>query len=139
MKSYSEKLKDPRWQRKRLEVMQRDDFTCRLCGNAEKTLNVHHCNYGKGKEPWDYPDSNLVTLCEDCHTGVEDVQKWTRQVISTDKLAKSAIHFLTIFFSGNVPLLDMGHSILFQTKFGTLTINVSRHCGKDPEYTGLEA
>lgn len=26
LKTYYEKLKDPRWQRKRLEVMQRDDY-----------------------------------------------------------------------------------------------------------------
>lgn len=66
--SYSEKLRDPRWQKKRLEVMQRDKFTCQECDTADKTLNVHHCFYEWGHEPWDYPDSSLVTLCEDCHS-----------------------------------------------------------------------
>jgi len=26
--TYSEKLKDPRWQKKRLEILSRDNFTC---------------------------------------------------------------------------------------------------------------
>jgi hypothetical protein len=66
--SYSEKLKDPRWQRKRLEIMQRDEFRCVQCKDAESTLNVHHVYYRRGRDPWDYPNYLLVTLCEDCHS-----------------------------------------------------------------------
>ena len=64
---YSEKLRDPRWQKKRLEILSRDCFTCRGCGDKTRTLHVHHRNYQRGKEPWDYANSVLVTLCEDCH------------------------------------------------------------------------
>ena len=63
---YAKKLRDPRWQRKRLEVMNRDEFTCKICGAKDKTLNVHHCFYD-GREPWEYKDISLTTLCEDCH------------------------------------------------------------------------
>lgn len=66
-KTYSEKLRDPRWQRKRLEVMQRDNFTCRSCKSTTTTLNVHHISYTKGAEPWEYELEDLLTLCEDCH------------------------------------------------------------------------
>jgi len=66
-RTYSEKLRDPRWQRKRLEIMQRDGFACRLCGDKENTLNVHHLYYDRDAEPWDYPSSALVTTCEVCH------------------------------------------------------------------------
>lgn len=69
--TYSDKLKDPRWQRKRLEIMQRDDFTCRNCGAKDKTLNIHHIRYLKGLEPWEYKEFYLVTLCEECHTKEE--------------------------------------------------------------------
>jgi hypothetical protein len=68
--TYYEKLKDPRWQRKRLEVMERDNFTCRSCGCNDKTLNVHHKTYRKNAEPWDYDDDNFITYCEDCHGSV---------------------------------------------------------------------
>jgi len=58
---------DPRWQKMRLEIMQRDDFTCRDCRDKEKTLNVHHAYYVKGRRPWEYPAFSLETLCRDCH------------------------------------------------------------------------
>lgn len=65
--TYSEKLKDPRWQKRRLEIMNRDGFKCCKCGDATKTLNVHHKRYRKGKEPWEYSSDDLMTLCEPCH------------------------------------------------------------------------
>ena len=54
MSTYSDKLKSPKWQKKRLEILQRDNFTCFNCGDTERTLHVHHESYIKGKEPWDY-------------------------------------------------------------------------------------
>lgn len=64
---YSKKLRDPRWQRKRLEIMERDSFTCQSCYDNESTLNVHHTYYEYGNDPWDYPEGSLITLCERCH------------------------------------------------------------------------
>lgn len=65
MSAYSEKLKDPRWQKRRLQVFERDQWKCRLCHHIDRPLHVHHRWY-EG-EPWDAPDEALVTLCEDCH------------------------------------------------------------------------
>jgi hypothetical protein len=65
--TYKEKLRDPRWQRKRLEILNRDDFKCRLCGLGVDPLHVHHKYYDSGKEPWDYDERALMTLCESCH------------------------------------------------------------------------
>jgi 5-methylcytosine-specific restriction endonuclease McrA len=64
---YADKLKDPRWQRKRLEIFQRDGWKCVRCDCGTKTLHVHHKEYQAGAEPWEYEDSVLETLCEDCH------------------------------------------------------------------------
>jgi 5-methylcytosine-specific restriction endonuclease McrA len=72
MKIYADKLRDPRWQKKRLEVMQLDNFTCRHCQTKTQTLNVHHINYERGKAPWEYEASALITLCEPCHRSSED-------------------------------------------------------------------
>lgn len=63
--NYSQKLRDPRWQKKRLEIMSRDEFTCRICGDNESTLNVHHFTYSG--EPWDVDSGKLLTICEPCH------------------------------------------------------------------------
>jgi hypothetical protein len=61
--------KDSRWQQKRLEIMERDKWTCQSCGKSGEgvTLNVHHAYYESGKKPWEYPDVLLITWCEKCH------------------------------------------------------------------------
>jgi len=69
--TYSEKLKDPRWQKKRLEIMGRDEFTCKICNDTNSTLHVHHISYEYGVDPWDYEDNNYKTLCFDCHKDEE--------------------------------------------------------------------
>lgn len=65
--SYAQKLLDPRWQKKRLEVMSYRDFACEICGDTESTLHVHHKQYLKGFEPWDYQVDQLACICESCH------------------------------------------------------------------------
>lgn len=67
MSEYTEKFKDPRWQKKRLEIMERDNFECLHCGDTKSMLNVHHTHYIGKADPWDYPDESLMTLCNNCH------------------------------------------------------------------------
>jgi hypothetical protein len=67
MKTYKQLLLDPKWQRKRMDILNRDEFTCQCCYNTEKTLHVHHLIYFPDHMPWEYEDHHLVTLCEDCH------------------------------------------------------------------------
>lgn len=80
-KSYWDLLRDPRWQRKRLEIMERAGFECEDCGCDDTTLNVHHSYYEKGMNPWDYPDLSLHCLCEPCHEKAQEVlRKLHRQI-----------------------------------------------------------
>lgn len=65
MKSYSEKLKHPKWQKKRLDILNRDEFKCKQCGSEEDMLNIHHICYDG--DPWNVSDDLLITLCESCH------------------------------------------------------------------------
>lgn len=65
--SYQEKCRLPQWQKRRLEILSRDAFTCTKCAATTKQLHVHHRYYERGRDPWDYPDDALATLCEDCH------------------------------------------------------------------------
>jgi hypothetical protein len=57
--------KDPRWQRKRCEILMRDGFRCVRCGRGDYTLHVHHKKYSD--EPWETASEDLQTLCEPCH------------------------------------------------------------------------
>jgi len=72
--TYSDKLKHPQWQKKRLEILKRDKFTCKLCKDHETTLHVHHNTYEPNTEPWDYPSVNFTTLCEHCHCEIESLK-----------------------------------------------------------------
>ncbi len=65
--TYIEKLRDPRWQRKRLLIFERDNWTCRSCNRSDISLQIHHLKYLPGNEPWEYEDYLLVTYCEVCH------------------------------------------------------------------------
>jgi hypothetical protein len=70
MATYAEKLKDPRWQKKRLVILERDNWSCCHCLDTETTLHVHHLRYSN--DPWDAPDEDLKTLCEFCHKQEHD-------------------------------------------------------------------
>jgi 5-methylcytosine-specific restriction endonuclease McrA len=65
--TYSQKLRDPQWQKKRLQILERDHWRCVMCHRDDKNLQVHHGVYRK-RDPWDYPDYIYQTLCEDCHS-----------------------------------------------------------------------
>lgn len=80
-KSYSEKLKDPRWQKKRLFILERDEWVCQCCYNDEITLHVHHMKY-MGENPWECDDKFLITLCEHCH----------EQETQSSKMVASKLH-----------------------------------------------
>ncbi len=72
--TYSEKLTDPRWQKKRLEIMGRDNFRCQSCWSKKNTLNVHHKKY-TAKNIWDEPSENLTTICKNCHDIYHRIKK----------------------------------------------------------------
>jgi 5-methylcytosine-specific restriction endonuclease McrA len=80
---YSEKLKDPRWQKKRLQILKRDGFKCMSCLSKIKMLSVHHKYYITGFDPWDYPNKSLITLCQDCHNVAKSIDfktLWKRRL-----------------------------------------------------------
>jgi len=74
-KTYSEKLKDPRWQKKRLEVMSYANWRCQICGTKDDTLHCHHSYYTKGKQPWQYPKGAIICICKACHEKVHGEPK----------------------------------------------------------------
>lgn len=75
---YADLLKHPRWQRKRLEIFNRDEWKCTKCSDTETNLQVHHLYYRSDTDPWDYPNDVFLTLCDTCHRKVEFI-KWLRK------------------------------------------------------------
>lgn len=80
---YAQKLLDPRWQRLRLEVMQRAEFGCECCMDTSSTLHVHHNEYIKGREPWEYEPKQLSCLCDECHGLIAHAQNEPLKLISS--------------------------------------------------------
>lgn len=64
--TYYDKLLDPKWKIKRAAILCRDKRKCTVCG-SKKDLEVHHTFYVEGRQPWEYPNKSLITLCRDCH------------------------------------------------------------------------
>ncbi|MCW5981249.1 MAG: hypothetical protein KIT09_24410 [Bryobacteraceae bacterium] len=86
--SYSERLKDPRWQKKRSRIPQRCNSQCEECASTQ-CIEVHHCYYRYGREPWQYPDIALLALCRSCHKDRADAEMRFRlfqQSLSTEEL-----------------------------------------------------
>jgi len=82
-KSYAEKLQHPKWQEKRLLILKRDKFKCKLCSDKETMLQVHHLKYTGN--PWEANNEDLITYCKHCHTVVEYFKKWGIEIVKTFK------------------------------------------------------
>lgn len=93
----------PEWQKKRVTILQRDDFTCQICWSKDNTLHVHHYWYPPANVPiWNVPNSSLVSLCSDCHEpehetmneALDDLKTMIRQGgITSDILRELLEHF----------------------------------------------
>lgn len=105
--SYSEKLRDPRWQKKRLEILELAKFTCKLCGSTTKELHVHHGFYESGKSPWDYPAWALHCLCVDCHYQVtERTKMMSNEIANVDAEVSEIAYGLLVtlqYVKSNLP------------------------------------
>lgn len=89
---YQQKLLDPRWQKKRLEILQRDDWACQECYGMDSTLHVHHKYYEQGKDPWDYQDDAFITLCASCHE-TETEARPEMEALLLKTLRKAGLYF----------------------------------------------
>ena len=73
--NYKDQIKSPLWQEKRLRIMERDGFCCKVCGKKDNTLNVHHLYYTPNTAIWDYDSEALVTLCKQHHESIHELSK----------------------------------------------------------------
>lgn len=88
--TYLEKLNDPRWIAVANRIRERDGHTCQHCKTKGRILDVHHIYYEWGKEPWEYEDDALITLCRLCHGSLEDLKK-TVGILATNRSIKERI------------------------------------------------
>ena len=72
--------RDPRWQKKRLEILERAEWFCEWCGDSKSQLQVHHAYYTGNKKPWDYPSKSLFALCVNCHKYAEELRQTAKKI-----------------------------------------------------------
>lgn len=65
--SYADKLRDPRWENRRMWFVRKHGAWCRSCKRKGIEFQVHHKVYRKGVEPWDHTDDEMILLCRGCH------------------------------------------------------------------------
>ncbi|WP_207915781.1 HNH endonuclease [Flavobacterium caseinilyticum] len=114
--TYLEKLKSPKWQKKRLEILERDNFSCKCCGDFETSLHVHHTKYLANTDPWEYENDSLITLCETCHAEVTWKKKEVKRIIDEEFIYPdllSELHLLLLEVSKMNPytILELTKSI----------------------------
>lgn len=99
------------WQKKRNTILERDNYTCALCGSHGEDgslMHVHHLTYAhcKNGKAWDCPDEDLVTLCDKCH----------KEVHSNDYYGNTpSIRFHNIYISNRAKHF---HGLVFYSKDG---------------------
>lgn len=118
---YAETLRDPRWQRRRLDVMAREQFTCEGCGSTDKSLDVHHGYYEYGKQPWEYPLQSLHCLCTKCHTIAGEQYKASKRTIGSLDINQTqrTIGYATgLWLSGSAESIECGEDEPFLAGVG---------------------
>lgn len=55
---------------RREAILNRDNYTCQVCGKKHTKLEVHHIKYRS--QGGNNDENNLITLCEDCHSDIHD-------------------------------------------------------------------
>lgn len=135
--TYAEKLQDPRWQKKRLKILERDEWKCRLCFDTNATLHIHHKKYHK--EPWDVDNDFLITYCKHCHVFVEEndrddeLVRTTKIYMTNGSLVLYAIfinkekeYYVETYFFDKNDNISYWHSILAEDMESLLRM-INRH------------
>lgn len=126
--TYSEKLKDPRWQKVRLHVFERDEWRCKLCDDPSTSLHVHHKSYF-GSNPWDTPTGELVTICSECHAIIEflkneSIPEYPELICKYDPLDKEFTICVVFIHLNNVSGIRM---LFIEYKNGLVKYLMSAH------------
>jgi len=64
---------DPVYKRVRKNVLKRDNHKCQMpeCG-SKKRLHVHHIQLWSKATSLRFEESNLITLCRNCHESIKN-------------------------------------------------------------------
>ena len=77
---FKKQYESPKWQKRRAEYIEKqcknssvDTPYCEWCEDNENQLHLHHLQYKTDTHIWDYPDSNFILLCSNCHKQYHEI------------------------------------------------------------------
>ena len=73
-----EQYKNKSWIELKTKVLERDNYTCKICNKKYVELHVHHMTYSKGKFIWEIDSKFLLTVCKLCHEKIHDKELNTK-------------------------------------------------------------
>lgn len=117
--------------------MKRDNFTCQHCGATDKTLQVHHLCYQKGNNPWEYDNSELLTLCCDCHEFESECAKELYENFKNLKEMWQLAGFSICMLNGFLTVLSNQFEDIYGRREKGEKVNVLHKWVKDIIYQGL--
>ena len=136
--TYWELLKRPEWQKRRLDMLNKFEFHCSVCGDNETSLHVHHKRYVKGRKPWEYEDFELAVLCEGCHSYAHEEDNRLKEMFCYLRLDGpqsnvSAMAFIAGYCRSQLPdeLVERDFDLTKTAEYamGDFWDNVERHNG----------
>jgi hypothetical protein len=83
MSDFTDQYKNPLWQKRRLEMLERANYRCSCCQDDESQLHVHHGQYFTGRKLWEYADKELQVLCGTCHEEAHKHLERIKEIVST--------------------------------------------------------
>lgn len=96
--TYTEQIKHPNWQKRRLEMLEFYGWACGSCDAKDVTLHVHHKQYFKGRMAWEYSQDELEVLCEKCHQGHHKTDERIKEILAAVNI-EEAFALLAGYFS----------------------------------------
>ena len=79
------------WQKKRITVLERDGYECRICGEGEEYgLEVHHKLDAYSRLGQELP-TDLITVCKPCHDQITSVireRRYSKRQISVSDVKR---------------------------------------------------
>lgn len=119
--NYSYQLKSPKWQKKRLDILNLRGFKCEKCNCEENQLHVHHRFYLKNRKAWEYDNDVFQVLCYICHEN--EHKKEDQQKFEISDIWLFFIQRYELVNNQNVlSLLELMHSM--ETRYDPNTLNV---------------
>ena len=103
MTDYEEQLQDPRWKEKADFIKKRDKMRCRMCTLTGYPREVHHLyyesTYDRPRNPWEYPDNTMITVCVKCHKehhrkNKNKYLKWHEILMESERIGDNMDHFV---------------------------------------------